>query len=66
VEGSPAAEAGLEPGDLLVAADGERLAAVEDLFTALRQRDPGETMTLSVARDGERRDVEVELADRPR
>jgi S1-C subfamily serine protease len=60
VEDSPAARAGIERGDLLVAAGGKPLSAVDDLFEAL---DGGPAaITLRVVRGSEERDVEVKLA----
>lgn len=64
-EGTPAAEAGLEAGDVIVAVDGEETAIVEDLLSGLREHEPGDRIGLALVRDGEERDVEVTLADRP-
>src|SRR5690606_31309467 len=60
--GSAAAAAGLEPGDRIVAVDG---TATDD-FAAVRERiepNPGETVTLSVARDGSVREVSATIGD---
>jgi serine protease DegQ len=65
VEGSGAAEASIQPGDVLVAADGEPLRSVEDLFALLRDRDPGDELELELLRDGERETVTATLTDRP-
>lgn len=65
VADSPAREAGLEPGDLITAVDDETLRGVEELTAALRRREPGEEITLTVLRDGEERQVDVELGERP-
>jgi serine protease Do len=56
-EGSPAAKAGLERGDLLVAAGDTPLGSVDALFEAL-EADP-DTLTLTVLRGAEERSVEV-------
>jgi serine protease Do len=56
---SPASRAGIERGDLLVAADGKELHAVDDLFDALDG--DAATVTLRVVRGTEERDVEVTL-----
>jgi len=63
--GSPAARAGLGPGDIIVAAGGERVEQVEDLYAALRRRDPGNELELEVLSDGGRTTMTVELAARP-
>ena len=57
---SPASRAGVARGDLLVAAEGRPLAAVDDLFDALDAA--GGAMTLTVVRGTEERDVPVTLA----
>jgi serine protease DegQ len=65
VEGSPAAAAGLAPGDLLVALDGEPLDTAEDLLGALRRAEPGQAVSLDIVRDGEELTLDAELADLP-
>jgi S1-C subfamily serine protease len=62
--GSGADEAGLEEGDVIVALEGTRVAIVEDLLGALRQRSPGDEVTLTIVRDGERLQVTATLGDR--
>jgi len=57
-EDSPAGRAGLERGDLLVAAAGSPLTSVDDLFDALEN---GGTLTLGVLRGADEGDVEVIL-----
>jgi S1-C subfamily serine protease len=63
-EDSPAAGAGLEEGDLIVATDGEDVRIVEDLLSRLREHEPGDRIALELVRADERREVEVTLADR--
>ena len=58
-EDSPAGRAGIERGDLLVAAAGKALRAVDDLFEALDT--DAATLTLRVVRGTEERDVDVAL-----
>jgi S1-C subfamily serine protease len=58
-QGSPAAEAGLERGDLLVAIGGTPLERIDDLYAALD--DGGGGLELGVVRGAERRDVRVEF-----
>jgi serine protease DegQ len=65
VEGSPAAEAGIQPGDVIVGIDEARIETVEDLFGELRQRRPGTQARLTIIRDGQSQEVTVTLADRP-
>jgi len=65
VEGSPAAQAGLRPGDVIVRMDDANVDTVEDLFGELRQRRPGSQARLTFIRDGREQQVTVTLADRP-
>jgi serine protease Do len=58
IDDSPAAAAGLERGDLLVAANGKALTSVDDLFDAL---DAGGALTVRVVRGTDERDVEIGL-----
>ncbi|MFC5238258.1 S1C family serine protease [Pseudonocardia zijingensis] len=66
VPGGPAAIAGLRPGDLILAVDGEPTRRPEDFIGALRRRAPGDTITLSIhGLDGQQRSAQVTLTDRP-
>jgi S1-C subfamily serine protease len=60
VGGSPAERAGLERGDLVVAAAGAPLASADDLFDALDRA--GDVLVLRVLRGAEERDVEVHFS----
>jgi S1-C subfamily serine protease len=63
--GGPADQAHVAPGDIIAAIDGKPLATVEDLFTALRQKHPGQTVALTLIRGGKRESLEVRLSDKP-
>jgi serine protease Do len=61
-DGSPAARAGLERGDLLVAAGGQELDGVDALYAALDAVPPGGgELVLTVVRGTDERDVAVRL-----
>lgn len=62
VDGLPAAEAGLEPFDIVVAIDGRSPSGPQALREALAKGDPGDVVRLTVLRAGERLDVDVTLA----
>lgn len=62
--GGPADEAGLEPGDVLVAWNGERLESAAQLQRLVRETPAGREVTLTAVRNGGERDVTVELGDR--
>jgi putative serine protease PepD len=59
--GSPAAEAGLEPGDVVTAVGERPVTTSTELTAAVRSQAPGEEVTLTVRRGGESRTVEVTL-----
>ncbi|MGI8911865.1 MAG: S1C family serine protease [Rubrobacteraceae bacterium] len=57
----PASDAGVETGVVVTAVEGEQIAGTGDLLAALRRYDPGESVEITVARDGEAREFMVEL-----
>lgn len=61
----PAEEAGLEVGDVIVSIEERAITDVGGLNEVLRDFEPGETVVVTVVRDGESLDVDVELAQRP-
>jgi serine protease DegQ len=63
--GSAADGAGLQPGDAIVAVDGQAVGSTEELISELRARTPGETVSLSVLRAGEQLELTATLAERP-
>ncbi|MEU8139656.1 S1C family serine protease [Streptodolium elevatio] len=48
--GGPAARAGLQPGDIVTAVDGKRVAEANELIVLVRSKSPGDTVTLTVKR----------------
>jgi S1-C subfamily serine protease len=80
VQGSPADKAGLRGsyksltvngqtlfvgGDVIVAADAQPVAGMEDLLGFMQQAQPGQEVTLTLLRDGRQVKVTVPLAERP-
>lgn len=63
--GGPASAAGTQPGDVVVAVEGERVRTVEQVLTLLRQAAPGDLLTLTVLRAGEERALDVRVGERP-
>nr|WP_231747671.1 trypsin-like peptidase domain-containing protein [Auraticoccus cholistanensis] len=59
--GGPAERAGLRAGDVVQAIDGRRVWETVELIVAIRTHRPGDTVTLTVLRDGRTQDVAVEL-----
>jgi S1-C subfamily serine protease len=52
-------------GDVITAVDGEPVASMDDVIAAVNARQAGDELALGVNRDGETRDVTVELGERP-
>lgn len=63
VEGSPAAAAGLQAGDRVLAVDGAQVSSFDEVRATVRDM-PGEQIELVVARDGDTRAVTVTLDER--
>ena len=59
VERGPAARAGIEPGDILVALDGASLVTLGELQRALGEERIGRKTKVTLIRRGERQDLEV-------
>jgi len=65
VAGSPAAQGGLQAGDIITAVNGTTLDATHPLDIVTSQSAPGETVTLDVLRDGQTTQLTVVLGTRP-
>jgi serine protease DegQ len=64
VPGSPAATAGILPGDVISAIDGSPIRTVADFLVALREREPGDTVEITLIRGGGEVKVTAELGER--
>lgn len=62
---TPAAEIGVEEGDLIVAVDGAPTDGAAALIAAIRDKRPGDTVTVALVRDADRIELDVELTSRP-
>jgi serine protease Do len=60
-KGSPAAKAGLEPGDVILGIDGKRIESSGELPAAVASKLPGESARLQVWRKGQTRDIDVKV-----
>lgn len=61
LEGSPAQQAGLEPGDVIVAVDGEDVRSVADLRNKIGFKQVGDRVVLQTLRRGEERTVTLAI-----
>lgn len=62
---SPAEEAGLQVGDIILSLDDTAIESGQALITALQDYAPGDSVTLTINRDGEEQDVALTLGTRP-
>jgi S1-C subfamily serine protease len=63
--GSPAARAGVRPGDLIVAIGGAKVAGVNDVTAAIANHKPGDHTTVKVIRSGKKMSLTTTLAKQP-
>ena len=63
--GSPADDAGLRRGDVIVRLDGDEIEDSGELIQRMRGLDPGATVSVVVLRDGQRKTFQVKLEKRP-
>ncbi|MGV9283022.1 S1C family serine protease [Streptomyces sp. NPDC003730] len=59
--GGPGAKAGIEPGDVITAVDGQRVHSGEELIVKTRAHRPGDRLELTLERDGKERKVSLVL-----
>lgn len=62
---TPAADAGLQVDDVILAVDGQELRDNRQLVSLISNKRPGDTVRLRYARDGRTREAEVRLGRRP-
>jgi C-terminal processing protease CtpA/Prc len=63
---SPAAKAGVQVGDIITAADGERIGSTRDLSREVRRRKEGDTVKLEISRNRAKKELTVKVAERKR
>jgi serine protease DegS len=64
--GSPAQEAGLQPGDLLLAINGTILNSAQDALTRIANEKPGSVLAIRVLRGKRTFEVKAHVSERPR
>lgn len=64
-EEGPASRAGLQRGEVVTAIEDNRIQNSGDLLGALREYQPGQQVRLTLTSEGEERQVEVRLGERP-
>ena len=64
VQGGLADKAGLKAGDRIVSIDGTEIAQKDDLGTLMQQHTAGDTLSITVARDGQMQTVSLTLGEK--
>ena len=62
---SAAEKAGVRVGDVIIKADGQDIKTMDELNEIKNQKEIGDTMTLTIWRNGETQDIEVTLQEQP-
>jgi len=62
---TPAAQAGLQPGDTVTAINGTPISSSDQFIATIDKYKPGQQVTLSITRSGQSKHVTVTLAQRP-
>jgi putative serine protease PepD len=65
LDGDPGQKAGLQAGDLVLDADGQKVESAGDIQRAVDAHKPGEKLQLKIDRGGDERTVTVTLGTRP-
>jgi putative serine protease PepD len=63
--GSPGAGAGLQLNDLITAINGKPITSTDQFIATIDNYSPGQTVTLTVKRQGQTKQVQVKLGTRP-
>ena len=62
LEGSPAARAGLQNGDVIIKANGQAVSEAEAMQKVVRSRKIGDVVQLEISRSGKRRTLSMKIA----
>ncbi len=63
--GTEAERAGLQPGDVIVGVDEDRIRSMDDLILSVRRRAVGDEVTLRLWRDGEELELSMKVGAKP-
>lgn len=63
-EGSPAADAGIQVNDIIIAVDGNTISSSDDLYIAISGYESGTNVTLKILRNNRYMDIQVTISTR--
>ncbi len=63
LDSGPAKGAGIRAGDIIIEVNGRSISEPKELSEMIADMNPGEEVTVTVLRDGDRRDIDVRLGD---
>ena len=64
IDGSPAEAAGVQDGDIIVGVDGRTVRGPMSLTKQIRDKQPGDSVSLTIVRDGREQTIDVEIGER--
>jgi S1-C subfamily serine protease len=64
-QGGPAEQAGIKQGDIIIKIDDEDMVESSDVLVAIRDRKPGDTVEVTLDRNGSTKVIAVTLEERP-
>jgi serine protease Do len=65
IDGYPAEQAGIKAGDIITAVDGTEVESPFELVAQILRFEPGDSVTISINRDGQSIDIDLVLAAKP-
>ena len=65
VPGEPAAQAGLQPYDIVTEVNGKKVTTVEALMSEVTSAEVGQKLRLQIERNGKAQNFEMKAAKRP-
>ncbi|OGM08680.1 hypothetical protein A2W13_03300 [Candidatus Woesebacteria bacterium RBG_16_36_11] len=63
IASSPAANAGLQPGDIITKMDGQELNETKPLSDVIKNKKPGDNISIEIWRNGETKNIQVALVE---
>ena len=65
IDDSPAEQAGLEEGDVIIMFNGEDVSSSQELRDMVRDTEPGDKIILTIVRDGDEEKINVTIGEAP-